>query len=243
MLDQPLSWTTDARIEAHAAELDARLGNASPQEVVRAALDAFDGRITVVSSFGTEAAVLLDIVAEVDPSTPVVFLDTGMLFQETLDYRDLLIDRLGLTDVRTIKPDEARLASEDPDSFLWQSATNRCCAIRKVEPLARALGGFDAWFNGRKRYQATTREALPTVEADGPRVKFSPLSTWGRDEIQDYFTRHGLPRHPMEAQGFPSIGCMPCTSRVLPGESARAGRWRGQGKTECGIHTEKLQLK
>ncbi|GGE30655.1 phosphoadenosine phosphosulfate reductase [Agaricicola taiwanensis] len=233
-----LGQVADDATMARAAELEARLGHASPQDIIEAAVRAYEGRITLVSSFGTEAAVLLDLVAEVDPATPVLFLDTGMLFSETLDYRDILIERLGLTDVRTLAPEEEAVRAEDPDSFLWQSAPDACCALRKVAPLARALEGFAAWINGRKRYQAVTRRRLPVVEADGTRIKFSPLASWGRAEIEAWFERRALPNHPLAAQGFPSIGCMPCTSRVKPGEDIRAGRWRGQGKIECGIHVK-----
>jgi phosphoadenosine phosphosulfate reductase len=228
---------SDDDLVARAAALDLRLADARPQDIIEAAVDAYGGgRLAVVSSFGTEAAVLLDLVAEVDRATPVVFLDTGMLFTETLDYRDTLVSRLGLTDVRTFAPEAHAVQAQDPDGFLWQSAPDACCALRKVAPLDDALSGFDAWLNGRKRYQAATRRHLAVVEPDGTRLKFTPLASWGPDEIKAWFAKRDLPRHPLEDQGFPSIGCMPCTSRVRPGEDIRAGRWRGQGKTECGIH-------
>jgi phosphoadenosine phosphosulfate reductase len=169
---------------------------------------------------------------------PVLFLDTGHLFEETVAYRDVLAERLGLTDVRTIRPHGTSLLESDPDNFLWSTDPDACCAIRKVAPLALSLEGFDAWINGRKRYQAATRLRLAVVEADGPRLKFNPLASWGRVEIEAHFAARALPRHPMESQGFPSIGCMPCTSRVMPGEDVRAGRWRGKGKVECGIHVK-----
>lgn len=194
--------------------------------------------VAVVSSFGTEAAVLLHMVASVERHLPVIFLDTGHLFPETLAYRDVLIDRLGLTDVRVIRPDAGELARRDGDAALWYSDPDACCALRKVEPLERALSGFKAWINGRKRFQASTRTEIPAVEADGTRLKYNPLKDWDRAMLQDYFAAHDLPRHPMEALGFPSIGCMPCTSRVAPGEDPRAGRWRGRAKTECGIHVK-----
>lgn len=216
--------------------LDTRLENATPLEIIAAGLDAYAGRIAAVSSFGTESAVLLHLIAQVDPHTPVLFLDTGHLFEETLAYRDTLAAHLGLTNVQTFTPDPAALAARDAEKGLWSENADACCALRKVEPLARALAPYGAWFNGRKRYQAQTRAAIPAVEQDGARVKFNPLAAMGRDELVGYMDTHGLPRHPLEKHGFASIGCMPCTSRVQPGEDPRAGRWRGKAKTECGIH-------
>lgn len=216
--------------------LNARLENASPLDVIAAGLAAFPGRIAAVSSFGTESAVLLHMIAQVDPATPILFLDTGHLFEETLAYRDTLAGHLGLTNVQTFSPDPAALAARDPERGLWSDNADACCALRKVEPLARALAPYGAWFNGRKRYQASTRTAIALVEQDGERVKFNPLAAMGRDELVGYMDTHGLPRHPLEKHGFASIGCMPCTSRVQPGEDPRAGRWRGKAKTECGIH-------
>ncbi|GAA0567617.1 phosphoadenylyl-sulfate reductase [Caenispirillum bisanense] len=223
---------------AHPADaFAAAWGEATTLDLIAAAADTFAGRIALVSSFGTESAVLLDLVAQVNPALPVVFLDTGKLFGETLRYRDRLVSRLGLTDVRVIRPDPAAVAAADPDGILWTQAPDRCCAVRKVEPLARALAPFDAWISGRKRFQAATRAALPRVEADGARVKINPLADWSRDALDRAFTDRDLPRHPLEEDGFLSIGCMPCTDRVAPGEDVRAGRWRhAADKTECGIH-------
>lgn len=206
-------------------------------ELLKRAVATFGRRLTLVSSFGTEAAVVLHMAASVDPGLPVTFIDTRKLFGETLRYRDQLVERLGLTDVRTVRPDPARVKKLDPDEMLFSRDSNLCCYIRKVEPLERALTGFDAWITGRKGYQGGERSYLPTIEAAGGRVKFNPLAHWTREEVEAYFERHDLPRHPLEADGFLSVGCMPCTDRVRPGEDVRAGRWRGQAKTECGIHS------
>ncbi|WP_297372316.1 phosphoadenylyl-sulfate reductase [Acidocella sp.] len=197
----------------------------------------FPGRIALVSSFGTESAVLLHLVAQIAPATPVIFLDTLKLFPETLAYRDTLTTRLGLTDVRVISPKPTRLAKFDPDGTLWQRDTDQCCAIRKTNPLDDALEGFDAWITGRKRAQAATRAHLELVEtgADG-RVTVNPLAFWSDADLSAYFTAHNLPRHPLEAQGYTSIGCATCTRKPLPGEDKRSGRWAGSAKTECGIH-------
>ena len=197
----------------------------------------FAGCLAVVSSFGAESAVVLAHVAEIDRRTPILFLDTGRLFDQTLRYRDRLIRHLGLEDVRTIAPDPDRLRFEDRLSLLWLDDPDRCCTVRKVEPLVGALEGFTAWVSGRKRYQGGSRTALPTFETDGAgRVKINPLAGWSRDRIDQEFLRRGLPRHPLEAKGYSSIGCTTCTARTVVGEEPRSGRWRGRGKTECGIH-------
>jgi len=220
------------------AGLNALLSNAGPEEVIAAALrTAGPGRFAVVSSFGAESAVLLAAMAEIDPAIPVLFVDTGYHFSETLTYRDQLQARLRLTNIRSLTPDGAETAAEDPESDLFLRYPDACCALRKVRPLGRALDGFDAWANGRKRYQSTGRGSIPIVEADGARLKFNPLANLSRADIVGRFRALGLPFHPLEKFGFASIGCMPCTSRVQPGEDPRAGRWRGRGKVECGIHT------
>lgn len=220
------------------AALDRALASAEPAEIIAAAAETVGpGKLALVSSFGTESAVLIAYLAEVDRSIPVVFLDTGWLFEETLAYRDTLARQLGLTDVRTILPDAARLAEIDGDRDLWFSDPDACCRIRKVEPLARALAGFDGWMNGRKRYQGGQRAAIPVVERDGARLKFNPLANLDRADVEAAHRRFNLPEHPLVAKGFNSVGCMPCTSRAAPDEDARAGRWRGRAKTECGIHT------
>jgi phosphoadenosine phosphosulfate reductase len=223
-----------------AQALDLTLRSASPAEVIETALKTV-GRdhLALVSSFGTESAALLKVMADVDPDIPVVFLDTGWLFEETLAYRDTLIATLGLTDVRSIKPLEETLSREDPDRELWFSDPDACCRIRKVEPLVRALKPFSAWINGRKRFQGGTRAEIPVVEEDGIRLKFNPFANVSREEIEAIYKLAKLPPHPLVASGFLSVGCMPCSSRTALGEDARSGRWRGRAKTECGIHTMK----
>ena len=196
----------------------------------------FPGRIALVSSFGAEAALLLHMAAEIDRNLPVIFLDTGKLFGETLRYRDSLVRRLGLTDLRIVKPEPEALAAGDPDSLLSHTNPDACCALRKVAPLKKALAGFDAWISGRKRYQGALRQFMPVIEASGDKIKLNPLARWPRERVESEFAARGLPRHPLEEDGFLSIGCMPCTERVAPGGDARSGRWAGREKTECGIH-------
>jgi phosphoadenosine phosphosulfate reductase len=192
-------------------------------------------RTALVSSFGTEAAVLLHMVASIDPSTPVLFMDTGRLFGETLRHRDKLVERLGLTDVRTLKP-EKDIATEDSDMMLFSRDPDRCCYLRKVLPLRKALEEFDCWINGRKGHHGEGRDALPMAEADGYMIKVTPLARWGSEEVEAYHLVHDLPRHPLWEDGFLSVGCMTCTERVAAGADFRSGRWAGKGKTECGIH-------
>jgi phosphoadenosine phosphosulfate reductase len=221
-----------------ADDLDRALRHAAAADVIATALRTV-GRehLALVSSFGTESAALLKIMADVDPAIPVIFLDTGWLFEETLAYRDTLVAMLGLRDIRSIQPLEATLSREDPDRELWFSDPDACCRIRKVEPLKRALAPFRAWINGRKRFQGGLRAAIPVVEQDGVRLKFNPFANISREEIESVYRLAELPPHPLVASGYMSVGCMPCTGRTSPDEDARAGRWRGRPKTECGIHT------
>lgn len=226
-----------------AAALNARFEGVSTSDMMAAVIkEGLAGRIAVVSSFGAESAVLLHLIAAIDPSVPVLFLDTGKHFPETLAYRDELVSRLGLTNLINLTPDEATLAKKDENGLRWSYDPDGCCEIRKVEPLARAMAGFDATFTGRKGFQSKTRAGLARFEIDtsdaAGRLKVNPLADWSADQIADYFAATGLPAHPLVAEGYPSIGCMPCTSKVAPGEDPRSGRWRGWDKTECGIHSD-----
>jgi phosphoadenosine phosphosulfate reductase len=219
-----------------ARRLDAQLRHAHPREVLQAAIAQYGDRLALVSSFGAESAVLLHMLSELKPDTPVLFLDTGMLFGQTLDYRRNLAAQLGLTDVRDLRPQYQDLATGDPEAKLWQSDTDACCQIRKVLPLDRAIEGFDAWVTGRKRFHGGDRLRLPVVEHADGKLKFNPLANWAKADLDAYAAEHDLPAHPLVAQGFPSIGCWPCTQPVAEGEDVRAGRWKGLDKTECGIH-------
>lgn len=223
---------------AEVARLNARWRALQAERVLKMALlEEFPGHIAVSSSFGTEAAVLLHLVSRVYRATPIMFLDTGKHFQETLDYRDELIDFLGLRDVRVIRPVEGELETEDPSGNLFELDYDACCDLRKTRPMKYALDGFDAWITGRKRYQNADREDLPIFEADqNGKVKVNPLANWSPIDLQTYFNDHDLPRHPLEAKGYKSIGCATCTTPVKEDEDPRAGRWRNAEKTECGIH-------
>lgn len=225
-------------IGGRVAALNERYRHHAAISVMEKALkDPDTGEVALVSSFGAESVVLLHMVSLIAPGTPVLFIDTLMLFEETLKYQTDVAAKLGLTDVRRITAAPAALALDDPDGTLHQFNTDACCTLRKTVPLEQALSGFDAWITGRKRYQGTTRATLDFFEVETEtRMKINPLAHWGREDLEEYIVQNRLPRHPLVAQGYPSIGCAPCTSRVAPGEDPRAGRWRGSQKTECGIH-------
>jgi phosphoadenosine phosphosulfate reductase len=227
--------------EADAIRLNRLYRGSDTRELLAAVLlERVAGEVSVVSSFGAESSVLLHLVAEVAPATPVLFLETGKHFPETLAYRDELAARLGLKDLRNITPDPAMLAKRDESGLRWSYDPDGCCDIRKVQPLARALADFDASITGRKAFQASTRTGLPRFEIDTSdaqgRLKINPLADWSADDLARYMAEHELPAHPLVAEGYLSIGCSPCTSKVAEGEDPRAGRWRGWDKTECGIH-------
>jgi phosphoadenosine phosphosulfate reductase len=232
-----LAYQTIDRGLALAPRLDAELRHAHPSTVIAEALDTFGPRLALVSSFGAESAVLLHLASRIDPTIPVLFLDTGMLFGQTLDYRKQLVARLGLTDVRDLRPQFQDLAIHDPGGDLWKTNTDACCNIRKVLPLDRALDGFDGWITGRKRFQGGDRLRLQVVEQGETQIKFNPLANWTKEQLDAYAVEHDLPPHPLVAFGYPSIGCWPCTSPVEEGGDIRSGRWAGSQKTECGIHT------
>ncbi len=195
------------------------------------------GDAAIVSSFGAESAILLHLIGSIDPNVPVIFLETGKHFPETLAYRDALIEKIGLGDVRNITPDAEMVAAKDGTGLRWSYDPDGCCEIRKVIPLKAALASFDAQFTGRKGFQSKTRAGLPRFEVEEGRLKVNPLADWDKARLDAYMAAHDLPVHPLVEQGYPSIGCAPCTSRVLPGEDPRSGRWKGWDKVECGIHT------
>lgn len=205
-------------------------------DLIRALAAAYPGKVAAISSFGAEAAVLLDMVAEVDPSLPVLTADTGCLFPETLEYRNRLVRRLGLQDVRILTPEPSQLYCRDPGKDLWWTDPDACCQLRKVEPMAWASRDFKVLIDGRKRFHGDIRAEVETVSSWGVKLKAAPLAAFGPEDIERAFIKRNLPRHPLVAAGYPSIGCEQCTSPVAAGEPVRSGRWAGRAKTECGIH-------
>lgn len=236
MLHDPIAGTATVPHD-RAAQLTRDLEGLAGAELIGAALvHPLMGTAAVVSSFGADSVVLLHLLSQVAPDTPVLFLDTQMLFPETLDYQRAVAEHLGLTGVRVQRARALELAQRDPANALHLTDTDACCDLRKTRPLERALAPFDSWLSGRKRFQSGTRAALPLVEEDGHRLKLNPLADWSVQDIADHLTRYGLPRHPLVSKGYPSVGCAPCTTQVREGEDPRAGRWRGSDKDECGIH-------
>jgi len=228
--------------DADAIRLNRMFRGADTAAVLDAVLnDRIAGDVAVVSSFGAESVVLLHLIAQVAPDTPVLFLDTGKHFAETLAYRDEVVARLGLTNLQILTPDPADLAARDETGLRWSYDPDGCCEIRKVRPLEKALSRFDASITGRKAFQSSTRANLPRFEVDTSdslgRLKINPLIDWQAADLAAYIAEHDLPAHPLIADGYPSIGCSPCTSKVAEGEDARSGRWKGWDKTECGIHS------
>ncbi|MES2254393.1 MAG: phosphoadenylyl-sulfate reductase [Pseudomonadota bacterium] len=224
-------------VKAELAALQEKAAGRDAHGILEIALSGdFQGRTAVVSSFGAESAVLLHLVAAIDSAAPVLFLNTGKLFGETLRYRDRLQDVLGLEDVRSLSPGLDTRRALDPDGALWSRDTDSCCGFRKVAPLALALKPFAAQITGRKRFQTRERGVMQPVEWFDGRFRFNPLWQWTQSDLRAYAAAHKLPAHPLVADGYPSIGCMPCTRRVASGEDYRAGRWAGLDKDECGIH-------
>lgn len=223
--------------EERLATLTERYDGLSGSALLRPLIqDEFKGKIALSSSFGAESAVLLHMIAEIDPSVAILYLNTGKLFPQTLDYISQLETRFGLSNIRAQHPSQKDLIKVDPNGDLWSRDTDACCDVRKVIPMESALTGFSAWITGRKRFQAATRQSLGLLELDGARIKVNPLATWNADDIKSYMEKYDLPVHPLVSQGYLSIGCEPCTSPVANGEDPRSGRWRGQDKEECGIH-------
>ena len=235
-----ISLRIDEDVDQRLSRLNDELRNASAQTILRASiLREWMGEMTYVSSFGAESAVMLALIADVAPDLPIVFLETGMHFPQTLDYKEELIERLGLTNVRDIPPSEDERLAEDPKNTLWKTDPDACCALRKVRPLEPALEGFDAWITGRKRFHGGARMSLPVFEHAAGRFKVNPLAGWTQEDVQAYFKRRELPRHPLTAQGYPSVGCWPCTKPAEDPNDIRSGRWAGQDKSECGLHIDK----
>jgi phosphoadenosine phosphosulfate reductase len=227
--------TPDQKVD----RLNAELRGKSAQEIIAVAVREFGRKITYVSSFGAESAAMLGLIAEVDPGMPIVFIDTGMHFHQTLQYRDTLRDFLKLSDIRTVKGDPAEIKAVDPKGVLNKTDPDACCEVRKVRPLEPALNGFQAWITGRKRFHGGGRANLPVVEYSEGRFKVNPLASWTHEDVEAYFTSRNLSHHPLVADGYPSIGCWPCTVRPADPNDIRSGRWAGFKKEECGLHLER----
>jgi phosphoadenosine phosphosulfate reductase len=216
-----------------AATYNTRMRHHAATDVLRLAVTEIPD-LALVSSFGAESVALLHLTAMVSPNLPVIFIDTEMLFVETLVYQQEVAERLGLRTLHVLRAQD--IAAMDPEGTLHRTDPDACCALRKTAPLAQALAHHGGWITGRKRFQSGGRAALEFFEVDGDLIKVNPLAHWSAKDVADYMDENRLPRHPLVARGYPSIGCAPCTSPVVSGENARAGRWRQSDKDECGIH-------
>ncbi|MFK7751261.1 MAG: phosphoadenylyl-sulfate reductase [Sedimentitalea sp.] len=216
-----------------AARLNNRFAHHSATSVMAYALA---NRSALVSSFGAQSVVLLHMLSIIDRAAPVLFIDTEMLFAQTLVYQHELAERLHLQNITILRSPD--IAVQDPKGSLHKINPDACCTLRKTRPLNTALKGYPAWITGRKRFQSSTRAALAFFEPDptGHRLKINPLAHWSTTDVQTYMEENRLPRHPLVAKGYPSIGCQPCTTPVATGEDPRAGRWRNTDKDECGLH-------
>lgn len=231
--DTSIATSLNIQPEEIAEQMCVSFSSASPEEILEAGLEKYAGRAALVSSFGAESAIMLHMISRLDPSLPIITLDTMLLFPETHAYQKQLLSLLGLTNLQIVRPDE----TSDPDRTLHRRDSQACCALRKVEPLKNALKEFDAILTGRKRHQTRDRQTLKPFEVNAAgKFCINPLYNWSDKDTRSYMQDHKLPAHPLVAQGYPSIGCMPCTTAVKEGEDPRAGRWRNETRQECGIH-------
>ncbi|MCV6600550.1 MAG: phosphoadenylyl-sulfate reductase [Cohaesibacter sp.] len=238
----PLEAKVSQLSEDELAALNADFEGKSPQAILQWLSDHQDrtgGPVPLVSSFGADSVVLLHLMSEINAGYPILFVDTRKHFDETLAYRDQIETQFGLTNLRSISPDPAKLKAADPFGALWMRDADACCDMRKTVPLDLAMDGYVGWITGRKRYQTAERATMAIFEHDKGKLKVNPLANWLAKDVADYVSNHSLPGHPLIPKGFLSIGCAPCTSPVKEGEDARAGRWKGQDKTECGLHVAK----
>jgi len=219
-----------------------------PEEIIAWAIREFPGKIAASSSFGPESGVLLHMISRIDPAVPILFLETGYHFPETLQYKKDLAEFLGLKNVINLKADPKRKAEvvAQYEGVPYEKNPDLCCHINKVEPLDRALKDYDAWMSGIRRNQTDFRKSVRTVEEykrkgeETPPLhlyKISPISNFTSREMWWYLKEHQIPKHPLYDKGYLSVGCWPCTRPVQPGDDERSGRWAGKAKTECGIHT------
>ena len=217
-------------------EMNAKYIGKSPEQIISLAINDFGQRIVYVSSFGTESAIVLHMISKIDKFLPILLLNTHFLFDETLEYKNKLLEKLSLRNFKEIFPDQNTLNNKDFENKLWDINPDKCCEIRKVLPLKKELQFFDAWISGRKSYQSSERRALNVVEFQNNKAVINPLVNFSQKDVEEYFLSYDLPRHPLLSQGYLSIGCKPCTSKCSNVNDMRSGRWINQNKTECGIH-------
>ncbi|HJT22135.1 MAG TPA: phosphoadenylyl-sulfate reductase [Nitrospira sp.] len=212
-----------------------------PQEILTAAIERYAPKVVLACSFGAEDVVLVDMVHRIDPSVPLLYLDTDFLFPETYTTRDRIVQQYGLKPAQVLQVKSLLTPQKQAQQFgeaLWARDPDRCCELRKLEPLTRALKDYDAWITGIRREQSPTRAHAKVVEWDArfQLVKLNPLARWTWSDVWTYIKVYEVPYNELHDRNYPSIGCTHCTSSVAPGEDPRAGRWKNQAKTECGLH-------
>ena len=235
-MPEDLKTLSDAELAYWARHLE----HSRPQDILEWAVDTFGHDVSLASSFGAEDMCLIDMLSRVTRSPRVFYLDTGVLFPETYALIERTRERYGFTAERVLPRLTLEQQAEHYGDALWAREPDTCCGIRKVEPLTRYLAGVSAWITGIRRDQTPFRASAQVVEDDAKFsvVKVNPLVRWTSDQVWQYIREHDVPYNPLHDQGYPSIGCVPCTRSVKPGEDPRAGRWAGLDKTECGLHAD-----
>jgi phosphoadenosine phosphosulfate reductase len=233
--------TTIAPLEEELKRLSESFETRRPQDVLAYAIERYLPKIVLACSFGAEDVVLVDMIQRIDPQVPLFYLDTDFLFAETYDVRDRIVEKYGLRPEQVLRITSRLTPAEQAAQYgeaLWARQPDRCCELRKVEPLTRVLKGFDAWITGIRRDQAPTRANAGLIEWDRKfqLVKINPLAKWTAQDVWTYIKKYEVPYNRLHDQNYPSIGCTHCTAPVQPGEDPRAGRWRNFTKTECGLH-------
>ncbi|OYD09193.1 phosphoadenylyl-sulfate reductase [Paludifilum halophilum] len=235
--------TVAYRSREELAKVAKELKDASPSEILRWGTEQFGSSLALACSFGYEDVALVHLLMDIRPETDIFYLDTDLLFPETYQTRDRLAEKYGISFIRVSPRYSIEEQANRWGEKLWERDPNTCCMLRKVEPLKRFLSGYSAWCTGIRREQSPTRVNTEVVEWDDnlKMVKLNPLAFWKESQVWDLIHAHGIPYNPMHDRMYPSIGCMPCTRKVMPGEDPRSGRWAGTAKTECGLHNRSSQ--
>ena len=224
--------------------LNSKFANGEPISILEhSILNLFKNKIVYVCSFGTESAIILHLISKISKDIPILILNTHFLFEETIKYKDDLLKLLGLRNCHEVFPDDKLLKKFDSDNDLWKTEVDKCCNLRKVLPLEKSLTNFEAWISGRKTYHLAERKNLKAFEIINKKIVVNPLFKSSKDFVENYFLLNELPKHPLVAKGYLSIGCKHCTIKTNNIKDLREGRWSDKTKTECGIHLEKIEKK
>ena len=222
--------------------LNSKFADGEPRSILEhSILNLFKNKIAYVCSFGSESAIILHLISKISKDIPIIILNTHFLFKETIEYKNELLKLLGLRNYREVFPDDKLLKKLDSNNDLWKTEADKCCNLRKVLPLEKSLTNFEAWISGRKSYHLGERQNLKAFEIINNKIVVNPLFKSSRDFVENYFSLNELPKHPLVAEGYLSIGCKHCTIKTKNIRDLREGRWSDKTKTECGIHLEKKE--